>query len=60
MRKIGWENAARWLRFDPFATIAPADATVGALRARATDVDVRVRSRQEYKAAWEARHGAVA
>jgi hypothetical protein len=59
MRKIGWENAARWLRFDPFATIAREDATVGALRARATDVDVGTRSRREYKAEWEARHGAV-
>jgi len=59
MRKIGWENAARWLRFDPFTTIAREDATVGALRARATDVDVSTRSRQAYKAEWEARHGAV-
>jgi hypothetical protein len=59
MQKIGWENAARWLRFDPFVHTARESATVGALRARAKDVDVRTRSRQEYKAEWEARHGTV-
>jgi predicted TIM-barrel fold metal-dependent hydrolase len=33
-------NAIRHFGFDPFAHIAPADATVGALRARAGHVDV--------------------
>jgi hypothetical protein len=57
--KIGWENACRWLRFDPFAHVPREQATVGALRARATDVDLRTRSRAEYKKEYEAVHGAI-
>ena len=30
----------RWFGLDPFAHVAPEDATVGALRSRATHVDV--------------------
>ena len=37
-------NAMRIFSYDPFAHIAPADATVGALRAKATDVDLGHRS----------------
>lgn len=55
--KIGWQNACRFLRFDPFAHMPREQATVGALRARATDVDARTRSKAEYKAAYEAAHG---
>ena len=57
IEKITHRNAARWLRFDPFAHTPRADATVRALRARAADVDLRTRSKAEYKAAWEAAHG---
>lgn len=38
--KITHQNAMRHFQFDPFGAIKPADATVGALRARAADVDV--------------------
>mgnify|MGYP002624247597 CR=1 FL=1 len=55
--KIGFENAMRFLRFDPFRHVARRDATVGALRKRAGDVDTRTRSRAEYKAEFEARSG---
>ena len=57
--KIGYQNAARFLRFDPFQHTPKEQATVGALRARATDVDTRIRSRAEYKAEYEAEHGAL-
>ncbi len=43
LHKIGWENAARWYSFDPFAHRAKADCTVAALRAEAGDHDVAVR-----------------
>ena len=36
---ITWQNTARFFRYDPFAHIARDDATVAALRARATDVE---------------------
>jgi hypothetical protein len=38
--KMTWENACRFYRFDPFAHVPRDQATVGALRAQATDVDV--------------------
>src|SRR5262249_44182669 len=50
-------NALRWFRFDPFRHVAKEQATVGALKARAADVDTRTRSKAEYKAAWETLHG---
>lgn len=46
---ITWENACRFFRFDPFGHLAREDATVGALRARATDVDTSVTSKAEYR-----------
>jgi predicted TIM-barrel fold metal-dependent hydrolase len=60
IRRITHENAARWLRFDPFKHVPRALATVGALRARAADVDLRMRSRAEYRAEYTAAHGAPA
>jgi len=42
--RITHGNAMRWFHYDPFAHIAPQDATVGALRARAAGHDVAVRS----------------
>ena len=58
--KISHETALRWLRFDPFRVIPRAEATVGALKARASDVDLRTRSKAEYKADFEAAHGKLA
>jgi predicted TIM-barrel fold metal-dependent hydrolase len=58
IHKITWENACRFFRFDPFANVARHQATVGALRARATDVDVSETSRAEYKRRWDAAHAA--
>src|SRR5262245_9431260 len=60
IRKITFENAARWLRFDPFRHVPQAQATVGALRARAKDVDLRTRTKAQYRAEYEAAHGAIA
>ena len=40
IEKITWGNAARFLNIDPFVKIARSDATVGALRAKATHVDI--------------------
>jgi len=57
--KITHLNAARWLRFDPFAHVPRAEATVGALKAMAANVDLRTRSKAEYKAEWESVHGPV-
>ncbi len=42
--KITHENAMRHFRFDPFKHIPKDEATVGALRAQATDVDLTVKS----------------
>jgi hypothetical protein len=57
IRKITHENAIRWFRFDPFRHVSKGEASVGALRARAADVDLSTRSRAQYKAAYEAAHG---
>jgi predicted TIM-barrel fold metal-dependent hydrolase len=58
--KISHGNALRWLRFDLFKHLPRERASVGALRGGAADVDLRMRSRAEYKAAYEAQHGAIA
>jgi predicted TIM-barrel fold metal-dependent hydrolase len=44
LAKITHENAMRWYSFDPFAHVPRAEATVGALRARAAGHDVSIRS----------------
>ncbi|WP_019929041.1 amidohydrolase family protein [Nocardia sp. BMG111209] len=46
--KITWQNACTFFGWDPFARTARAQATVGALRAQATDVDTSTRTRAEY------------
>jgi predicted TIM-barrel fold metal-dependent hydrolase len=51
---ITWENSARFFGWDPFKHISKADSTVGALRATATDVDVTVRPRAEWRKLHEA------
>jgi hypothetical protein len=38
INKITYQNAMRAFNYDPFARIKKEDATVGALRAQATDV----------------------
>ncbi len=47
--KITHRNAMRVFDFDPFTHIDPAAATVGALRAQATHVDVTFRSSERLK-----------
>lgn len=51
---VTWRNAARFCNFDPFAVIPKEQATVGALRALATDVDTSIVSRREWRARYEA------
>jgi hypothetical protein len=57
--KISHANALRWLRFDPFRHVPRARATVGALRASAKGVDLRTRSKADYRKDYEALHGAI-
>jgi hypothetical protein len=45
---ITWQNACRFFSCDPFARTPRDEATVGALRAKATDVDVSIRPRKEW------------
>ena len=52
--KITFENACRFFDWDPFEHTTREDATVGALRARATDVDTTRKSRAEWKKENEA------
>ncbi|MCL2584942.1 MAG: amidohydrolase, partial [Streptosporangiales bacterium] len=52
IHKITWENACRFFRWDPFAHRDRAAATVGALRARARDVDVSTTSKEVYRARY--------
>ncbi|MFD0364653.1 amidohydrolase family protein [Nocardia sp. GCM10030253] len=48
INKITWQNACRFFGIDPFARTSREQSTVGALRARAQDVDISTRSRKEY------------
>ena len=48
IHKITWQNACRFFNWDPFVSVPRSRASVGALRASALDVDVTVRSRQEW------------
>lgn len=52
--KVSWKNAARFCDHDPFAVIPREQATVGALRAQAADVDTSTVSRAEWRARYEA------
>jgi predicted TIM-barrel fold metal-dependent hydrolase len=54
IHKITWSNACRFFDWDPFAHTAKEDATVGALRALAADVDTTRMSRAEWKKRNEA------
>ncbi|MBC7304861.1 MAG: amidohydrolase, partial [Nocardia sp.] len=54
--KITWQNACRFFGVDPFSHTPREQATVGALRARAKDVDTSTTSRKEYAALYAARN----
>ena len=45
VNKITWENSCRFFGWDPFKLTPKEQATVGALRAKASDVDVSSRAR---------------
>jgi predicted TIM-barrel fold metal-dependent hydrolase len=47
--KITHENALRWYGYDPFSNIPREKATVEALRSKAQDVDLRIRSRADFR-----------
>jgi hypothetical protein len=54
IEKMSWTNVARFCRWDPFEHVPREKATVGALRAQATDVETGVVSRDEWRARYEA------
>jgi predicted TIM-barrel fold metal-dependent hydrolase len=54
VHKITWENACRFFDWDPFQSVSRSQATVGALRALAADVDVTRVSRHEWRKRNEA------
>jgi hypothetical protein len=54
IHKITWQNACRFFDWDPFQHTAKDQATVGALRGLATDVDVTRVSREEWRKRNEA------
>lgn len=54
--KITWQNACRFLGWDPFAHTPREQATVGALRAKATDVDLSTTTRAQYAERFAAKH----
>ena len=49
INRITWENSARFFRWDPFVNIARAQASVGSLRALASDVDTSRHTRAEWR-----------
>jgi predicted TIM-barrel fold metal-dependent hydrolase len=54
IHKISWQNACRFFEWDPFTHTSRDQATVGALRALAKDVDVTRMSKDEWRARNEA------
>jgi predicted TIM-barrel fold metal-dependent hydrolase len=52
--KITWENSVRFFDWDPFTSVPKAQATVGALRALAGDVDTTRMARSEWRKRNEA------
>ncbi|WP_026239592.1 amidohydrolase family protein [Parafrankia discariae] len=54
IHKITWENASRFFGWDPFSHTPREQATVGALRGLAADVDVTRMSREEWRKRNEA------
>ena len=56
IEKISWQNACRFFDWDPFQKGSRAEHTVGALRARSTDVDVSTTTRKEYAERYALAH----
>jgi hypothetical protein len=54
IHKITWENACRFFSWDPFAHTSKDQATVGALRRLAADVDTTRMPREEWRRRNEA------
>jgi predicted TIM-barrel fold metal-dependent hydrolase len=54
VNKITYQNALRWYGYDPFGVVAADEATVGALRSLAGDVDTTIRSRAEFRRRFRA------
>ncbi len=54
INKITWENTCRFFDWDPFARTPKDQATVGALRAKATDVDVTRMPKEQWRERNEA------
>jgi predicted TIM-barrel fold metal-dependent hydrolase len=54
INKLTWENAAAFFRFDPFKHLSKENATVGALRSLAQDVDTSIVPRAEWRRRYEA------
>jgi predicted TIM-barrel fold metal-dependent hydrolase len=57
IHKITWENACAFYRWDPFRHTPREQATVGALRALATDVDTRETRKADYRERYAAAAG---
>ena len=57
IHKITWENACAFYNWDPFQHTPKDQATVGALRALATDVDTSVTSKAAYRERYVASAG---
>jgi predicted TIM-barrel fold metal-dependent hydrolase len=57
IHKITWENACRFYNFDPFKHTPKERATVGALRALATDVDTSETPKATYRERYVASAG---
>jgi predicted TIM-barrel fold metal-dependent hydrolase len=54
--KITWQNACRFFGWDPFAVIPREEASAGARRALASDVDTSIRSRKEWAELYAGHH----
>jgi predicted TIM-barrel fold metal-dependent hydrolase len=57
IHQITWENGCRFYRFNPFTHTPREQATVGALRAQATDVDTSTTTKAEYRERYLATTG---
>jgi predicted TIM-barrel fold metal-dependent hydrolase len=53
--KVSWRNVARFLNYDPFTVVKKEDATVGALRALAQDVETVEVPRKIWRERYEAK-----
>ncbi|MEV4208458.1 amidohydrolase family protein [Nocardia salmonicida] len=56
IHQITWQNACRFLNWDPFTHISREEATVAALRNNARDVDLTIRPRAEWAERYAAQH----